>query len=111
MTDGAKLQRTEGMENEKWKIENAKCEVSTFGICHSSFLIFHILIPRAKRLVFLSQTRLPTAHPPHHCIMPYFFILLYSVTRLIPSSFAVLVRLKLFFSKDWSMISRSVSEI
>ena len=40
---------------------------------------------------------------------PYFFILLYSVTRLMPSSFAVFVRLKLFLNNVCSMISFSFS--
>jgi len=42
--------------------------------------------------------------------MSYFFILLYSVTRLMPRSLAVRVRLKLFLNRACSMISFSVSE-
>ena len=41
-------------------------------------------------------------------VMPYFFILLYSVTRLIPRDLAVLVRLFWFLNKACSMISRSL---
>jgi len=46
-----------------------------------------------------------------YLLMPYFFILLYNVTRLMPSSLAVLVRLKLLLYNACSMISRSVVAI
>ena len=42
---------------------------------------------------------------------PYFFILLYNVTRLTPNSLAVFVRLKLFLNNVCSMISFSFNAI